>query len=223
MKFTILLVIGGAIMMTPPCECDNVRRKKNTRSIDRTAQGGMPSENYIQPQNIFAARAAQDITIPDWGFPYGPGGQAGVDFMYGGVNWEFGSDGAVGGQGLSYYLRAFDMFPNTYAQELGWGQWIGPGGENPADGPCPLNPRQIACFGIDDGQSYPWSDDRGNPANFEEEFRDCTWPEGDDRLLQCKLDACAFTDGYPIWGTFEGGMGYWPYMTEAKGVKWMGK
>jgi hypothetical protein len=162
-----------------------------------------------------AQRQAQGISTPEWGLPYEVGGEGGVDFMYEGVYWKFPEEG---GSGLSYYLRAFDMFPNYYANELGWGQWIGTRGENPADGPCSLNPRILSCFKEEDVEY--WGD---NPANFEKELKDCTWPEDNDELLQCKIDDCAFTDGYPIYGQFEGGMGYWPYMTEASGVKWMGE
>jgi len=60
----------------------------------------------------------------------------------------------------------------------------------------------------------------GNWANYDEEYKDCTWPDGDQRLLNCKLKNCKY-DSQPIYGQFEGGLGYWPYMTEAKGVKWM--
>jgi hypothetical protein len=44
-----------------------------------------------------------------------------------------------------------------------------------------------------------------NPTNFEEELKDGTWPEDDDRLLHCKIEDCGFTDGYPIYGQFEVG------------------
>jgi hypothetical protein len=67
----------------------------------------------------------------------------------------------------------------------------------------------LSCFKEEDLEY--WGE---NPANFEEAFRDCTWPEDDDRLLQCKVDDCDFTDGYPIYGQFEGGVGYCPCNTE---------
>lgn len=202
-NLTIALLLQALIIT--PCHAD----LKKARMIDAT---------FTSFDTKYAAseekRQAQGISTPTWGEPYDVGGEAGLDFMYGGVHWHF----PEGGSGLSYYLRAFDMFPNYYANEFGWGQWIGAGGENPADGPCPLNPRMLACF-KDDDVEY-WGE---NPANVYEEFKDCTWPEDDDRLLQCKIDVCGWTDEYPIYGQFEGGVGYWPYVTEASGVKWGGE
>lgn len=224
-----------AILLLLLASCQG-RRNTHRAKRDRTSEGSSSasssegSSSTLGFDNIFgsttttpiARQQAGTITYPPWGEPYNIGGEAGIDFLREAVNWDFGFDGTGHGDGLSYYIRAFDLYPGIYGNELGWGQWIGPGGEQPQGGPCALSPRLLACANLEDDYFAYAFEEFGNWANYEEEFKDCTWPEDDDRLLNCKMDNCQY-DSQPIYGTFEGGMGYWPYMTEAKGVKWMGK
>lgn len=168
-----------------------------------------PNQKRADQFNATLNRALQDgITIPDWGYPDEPGGFAGVDFAYQSVNYGFND---VGATGMSYYLRAFDIFPRHYTKQLGWGQWIGPAHLQEPGSSCPLNPHNLIC--------YPSDKDGPNPENYPEVL-DCTWPDGDPRLGDCADGWCADDERF-VFGGFEGGMGYWPYTTGHSGVKFL--
>lgn len=151
---------------------------------------------------------AEGITVPAWeqGSQHHHRGYTGVDIWSNHVGYNL-----PGKTGVSYYLRAFDMFPKWYMAQFGWGQWTA-SGKGSAGTSCARSPRRATCNKVD----FP------NPALANKAIKDCSWPEGDDRLDQCKFHVCA-KEKQPIYGTFEGGMGYWPYMTGSKGVKWMRK
>lgn len=154
------------------------------------------------------------ITVPDWGYPSSNGdpalgGTLGVDFAYQSAGYDF----ERGATGISYYIRAFDMFPRHYTNQLGWGQWIAPAESQDPGTPCPLNPHNIICYPADRDREGP------NPEDYPEVI-DCTWPEGDPRLFNC-IDGWCGEDEYTVFGTFEGGMGFWPYTTGHSGVKLM--
>lgn len=133
---------------------------------------------------------SQTVTIPEDVSP----DFCGINFNY--ENVAFGNDRT----GWSYYIRLFNLFPNDYVQQFGWGQWSSPGIDTRLGSTCSRNPHLLAC---DSGSDEP--------------YQDCIWPSGDERLLQCQLDICATQPGgeiptYPIYGTFEGGAGHWPYI-----------
>jgi len=110
-------------------------------------------------------------------------------------------------------MRAWDMFPQYYTRQFGWGQWVDDTESvMVTEGkPCQRSPRRMACR----DKAFP--DVPGEDLSL---IKDCTWPEGDPRLLNCAYEICAETE-QPVYGIFEGGMGYWPYMTRHSGVKWL--
>ena len=92
-------------------------------------------------------RLQEEVIIPEWGTPSRydneEGGFAGIDFGYFSAQMDYGEDGLTG---VSYYIRAFDLFPKHYTNQLGWGQWINPNVPQPAESSCPLNPHVIICY-----------------------------------------------------------------------------
>lgn len=159
-----------------------------------------------------------DITRPEWeinGYP--TFNKAGIDFWNEHV--AFHQDG-YHSTGFSYYLRAFNMFPRWYTHQFGWGQWA-KAGFAVRDRSCARSPRRMTCHDVAEPfgpGAHPVIQDETNGFTT-----DCTWPEGDERLHNCQYQECRNEDQH-IYGTFEGGMGYWRYYTKvARRVKWMGK
>lgn len=184
-----------------------------SQAVSGSRLGKKPNEE-VQANSKRRSLQSDDetIVVPEWGTPSrfdnAEGGFAGIDFGYGSAGFDFGDDGVTG---ISYYLRAFDMFPKHYTNQLGWGQWLNP--EHPQDegSSCPMNPHTVIC--------YPSDADGPNPEDYDE-VRDCTWPEGSSNLDMCMDVICGWDDRNVI-GAFEGGMGYWPYTSGHKGVKWL--
>lgn len=185
--------------------------------------GGMGHQEWdnsfelFSEEDVFRAQEADEvvadgITIPAWeqGSQRHKRGYTGVDIWRGHVAYH--QDGFES-TGVSYYLRAYDMFPKWYMAQYGWGQWTAQGGSGEEVGtPCARNPRLATCKKV----NFP------NPALDDMDTSDCSWPEGDERLHKCNFGVCG-KEKQPIYGTFEGGVGYWPYMTGSNGVKWMRK
>lgn len=199
--FTLsVTAIGGAVHGDSGGRLRNVERRTSS-------QKAALAEERIEAQSKNTTRALQNvIVIPDWGYPSSDGdpstgGFAGVDFAYQSVAYQHAATG------MSYYLRAFDMFPRHYTNQLGWGQWVKPNDHQKPGASCPLNPHNLVCYPADKEGPNPFND---GPAV------DCTWPEGDSRLGDCSM-----CDNNIVYGGFEGGMGYWPYTTGHSGVKFM--
>lgn len=206
--FALLLVLLSVTACVDAIDREFIRKGYHQTKRRRTLKE--PSKN-----STTTARNLQNgIRIPDWGYPGGRGGSAGVDWAYQSVNYGFDSTNT----GMSYYIRAFDMFPKHYTSELGWGQWISPSYRQDAGSSCPLNPHTIMCMPLDGPRPNMFNNNNYNA-------KACSFPAGDSRLqTDCVYEQCdarSARDEYIVYGTLEGGMGYWPYTTGHNGVKWM--
>ena len=76
--------------------------------------------------------------------------------------------------------------------------------------PCQRSPRRVVCRDT----AFP-----DIPEEDHNLIKDCTWPEGDLRLLNCGYKICGETEQSVRY--LFGGMGYWPHMTRHSGVKWL--
>lgn len=156
---------------------------------------------------------------------------------------------AHGLYGWSYYLRAFNLVQDTPVKELGWGQWSSPGWEGSRHvnkSICPIHPHvckkcqspQTATYIQDYMAQHADADmrleERGmitactdSPINLKGQTGFDIKTYTDVSLEGCggtnykDLEKCKACDSDPMPYTVEGGMGYWPYMTEDVHVSWM--